>query len=304
MDLGSALVAILIAMVVKVAVMVLAARMVLKVYRAVYVAPPKRLWLLLPDEHLPEVRILWWALVLFFVSEFACGIEVYILLRSSAVIGWLHGLTSGAGMALFAVGLAIYLDKALLMYGSAGCLGLRLCRDCTVHEDQGCKFLPLTLLCATFVVLAAAGAFFVPTDRLTADTSRYILPFPALNAWYDGVVEPWLSAHFPSHRKGGAAYFLSSSVLVLEFRILPAVSGALAVAGIVLMRRRRGFPGALLAAAAAGMLCYSYLGIVLNRATGDILIGGLGHELAELWFLVITAEFLARCFGPGPGRRA
>lgn len=296
MDLGAVIIALFVGLVVKVMVMVLGARIVLKLYQATYPNPPKKLWLLLPDEHLPEIRILWWSLVFFFVGEFTCGIEVYILLRSSAILAAIHSFVSSAGMGLFGLGMYLYLDKKMIRYGEPRCLANRMCLGCTFHEKEGCKFRVVALLVATFVAMVAVPPFFAPTERMAADTRKYILPFESLNNWYDQSVVPWLKAHVSSYQPTGEAYFLPASMFVIEFRVLPAIALAVSLVGIVLLRTRQELLGLRWVVFVVGMLCYTYLQIMLYPVMGDVLLGGLGHELVELWFLVISAEFLRRAF--------
>ncbi|MDP6110455.1 MAG: hypothetical protein QGG53_01195 [Planctomycetota bacterium] len=298
MDLGATIIALFTVLVVKVMVMFLGARMVLRLYRATYEEPPKRLWILLPQEHVPEIKLLWWSLVLFFVGEFTCGIEVYILLRSSSVLAAMHSVVSGTGTALFALGAYIYLDRKIIRYGERGCVVNRICQGCTFREKEGCKFLLVALLFASFVVLAGVLPFFVPTERMVANTRQFILPFESVNVWFDTVVDPWLAANFASYDRSGIAYYLPSSMFVIEFRILPAIALTLALAGIFLLRTQREVLGLRLTVFAFGILAYTYLEILLYPATKNVLMGSLGHETAELWFLVITAEFLRRSFSP------
>lgn len=297
MDLGAGLIAILTALVVKGAVLILGARILFRLYKSVYREHSKKLWLLLPPDDLPEVKVLWWSLILFYISEITCGVEVYVILRSSAVFSGIHGITSGLGMGLFGLGLYGFVDRRFFRYGTTRCLANRICRGCTVEQEEGCKFRLVALLIATFAAMAAVAPFFVPVQRMYADTSRYILPFPSLNAWYDGTVVPWLVAHVPGYTPSGIAYYLPASELFIEYRIEPAIAMACAIAAIVLLRRSRYHAGMSALAFGAGMLCYSYLEMVLYRVTGDVLLGSLGHEVVEFWFLVFTAEFLQRTFG-------
>jgi hypothetical protein len=297
MDFGSALFALTAAFLVKGAVMVLGGWLLLRLYGAAWRRPPARAWLLLPAESLPEVRLLWWALALFAASELTCGVEIYVLFQSSAILSGAHAVTSAAGMALFALGLYLFADRRLLRFGGPPCLANRICRGCTIA--QGCRFRVVILLLATFLALAVAVPLFAPAERMNADTSRYVLPFPALNAWYDSSVVPWLEANVPGYRRSGVAYYLPRSVLFIEFRVLPALALAGAVASVGLALRRREAAALKVAAAAAGGLCYSYFELVIYRGTGDVLLGSLMHEVAEFWFLVFTAELLRRCFPAG-----
>lgn len=297
MNLGAALVALLIAWVIKIAVMWLGARLILRLYRSAFAAPVKRPWLLLPQSDLPEVKLLFWGLVCFFASELSCGIEIYVILRSSPITSIFHSLVSSLGMALFAVGLWRHLDRKLFHYGGQGCLLNRLCKGCTIEEPAGCKYRTLLLMGASFVVLAALPPFLASTDQMVADPRRWMLPFPALNGWYDGAFIPWLKGILPALDPTGGAYYIFRSVNWVEFRLLPGAGLVLAIAGTILIHRGREARGLELVLAGLGVLGYVYLELVTFRLHGDALAGGVMHEVAELWFLLFCAELLARSYG-------
>jgi hypothetical protein len=88
--------------------------------------------------------------------------------------------------------------------------------------------------------------------------------------------------------------------LILVMSAVGALLGAPVITLFILIGRRIPFLPAepALLAFSAGLLCYSYFELVLYRGTGDVFIGSLGHELGELWFVLITAEFLRRTFPP------
>lgn len=304
MDLGAALLALLTAYLVKTAVLAFTGWLVLRVYQAAYGAPPRRPWLLLPAEDTKETRVLWWSLVLFAASELTCGVELYVLLRSSPWISGAHALVSAAGMGLFAVGMFMLVDRKVLRWSQPGCSLKKLCRTCTVQQAEGCKLSPLFSMTATFTALAALPPLFAPTARMVADTRRYMLPFPRLNAWYDAVAVPFLRSVYPPFDPKGAAFYLPESMLVLEWRVLPALSFLLCVGVLVLARRRAHVAAARLFAFAAGVLGYVYFELTVYRVTGDALLGSLAHEVAELWFLLAIAELLRRIYPNAPGPRA
>jgi len=303
-DLGAAIIGLFIALVVKLAVMFLAARMLVRIYRSAYSAKPGKLWLLLPSENVAEVRVLWWALVFFALSELTCGIEIYILFQSWWVTSCSHSVASGIGMGLFALGMYFYFDTKFMKFGKSGCLAIRVCRTCTFEKQERCKFLTLLLLVATFVALAAIPPLFAPTDRMNADTRKFITPFESLNAWYDGVAVPWLQANVADYQPSGAAYFMPSSVFVIEYRVFPLIALALAALAILLLRARRELLGIKVLVFGVGMLCYTWFEVALYAVTGDVLIGSVAHEIVEFWFLVILAEFLRRAFPPAPDPQA
>lgn len=302
MDLGAILLSLLIAGVVKLLVMVLAVRLVLRLYGATHLhEAAERPWLLLPEEALPEVRVLWWSLVLFAASELFCGVEIYVLFRSNAAMGALHALASGLGMALFAFGMLRFLDRKFLHYGGDRCLANRVCRGCTIEATEGCKFRVFLMLVATFAALAAMGAWLAPTARMYADMRRYTLPLPDLNAWFDATVVPWMLANIPGYDPSGRAFFIPEAEFLLEFRVFPTLALVLSGVAIGLLRAGREHRGLEVLSFAVGLLCYTYFEIFLYPATGDALLGSLGHEVVELWFLLAISEFLVRSYGEPAG---
>ena len=296
MNLGSALVGLLIAVVVKGLVMALAARLLIRLYRTLHPVPSRPPWLHLPEEEVAPVGILWWSLVLFGTSEVTCGVEMYVLLRSSPLLSGFHSIASGLAMGVFALGLFQLQEGRLFRYGGPACLLNRFCHGCTIDEAADCKYRSLFLIVATFVALAAIPPLFASTARMDPDPRAFLIPFPPIESWYLHTVIPWLRSVYPAYDPMAAAYYLPASELVIEFRLLPLVAGLGAVVGIQRLLRRQELVGLKLVAFAAGVLCYSLFELVCYRGTGDILAGSLLHEAAELWFLVATSEFLVRSF--------
>ncbi len=301
MDFGAAAIALLTGGIVKIAVMALGGWLLFRLWRAERVPSPRRRWLVLPADARPTVRILRWALVAFCVSELTCGVEVYVLLRSSPITSAIHAFTSAAGMGLFALGLYRLVDERILRFGEARCRLRPVCRGCTL-AGGGCRFRVTALLAATLVAIAALLPLAASTARMVADTRRWILPFPSLNAWYDRVAVRWLSAHFASYRATGLAFELPPSMFTIELRCLPLAALAIALAAARRFARGDVAAGARRLAFAAGVLSYSYFELVLYRGTGDVLLGSLAHEVAEYWFLLFTVELLRRWFAPEPAR--
>lgn len=297
MDLGAALLALFTGLIVKVAVMVLGGWLLVRLYQATH-GRPRRLWLLLPQEDLPEVKLLYASLVLFAVAELTCGIEVYVLFHCSPWLSGIHSVTSAAGMGLFSLGLYLFLDKRLLRYGQRACLVNRICRGCTIEEPVGCRYRSTLMLGATFVALAALAPFFAPAEQLNADPRRWVLPFESWNTWYDTTYVPWLQDNVAGYEPTSIAYWLPEAMMVIEYRVLPAVALVVALTAIPLARAGREPLAGKLVVFAAGMLAYSYFELVLYRVTGDVYVGSLGHELVEFWFLVAVAELLRRTFPP------
>lgn len=297
MDLGAALISLVTVGVVKLAVMTIAGGLLVKLYGTVYGTRTRRLWLLLPDARVPEIRWLWWALLLFAVSELTCGVEIWVLFRSSATLGIIHSFSSALGMGLFVFAAYAYLDKKLFGFAARACIGNRICRSCPVREGAACNYRSLLQLVASFVGLAAVPPLFASTAELSAEPRKYLLPFPSLNAWYDDRFSPWLQSVYPGNDPSGVAYSIPSAVQIVDFRVLPAIVLGLSVIAIALLQRRREKSAVLVQAFAVGVLAYAYCELVLYRATGDVLLGSLAHEVVEFWFLLLTAEFLVRTFG-------
>jgi hypothetical protein len=297
-QLGSALVTLLDSLLVKGAVMVITAWLLARLVGSLRAAPGSATWLELDGEDRLELRWLLAALVGFAVSEVACAVEV-VEAGSVEAMDWLHSGSSAVGMGLFAVWLTRVLDRKLLRYGERSCLFNRVCQGCTFSEPARCKLLGTLSLVAALVALAGLPLLWVSTEAIPADPRAYALPFPALNAWYDQVIVPWVRAHAPGNDPTTTRYFFLHSTLVLELRAVPLLASVLAVAALGLLRVRREVAGLRLLAFSAGVLGYGYLEAVLFAATGDPIFGSLAHEGSELWFLLVTTEGLRRLFAPG-----
>ena len=296
MHLGAILIALFTAIAVKGTVMVLAGYILFRVFRTTSPRPLTRRWLHVPNENLREFRILRWSLVLFFVAELACGLEIYVLMESLAALACLHGVASGLAMGLFALGMYLYSERTLIRYGDSRCLANRICHGCTIAETEGCKMRRTILLLGAFVALATLPPLAAPAETMYADMNAYVLPVDSVNEWFDQDVVPWLESNVAAYDPSARNYFISGAELVVEFRLLPMAALLLSVAAVLLVWIRREAAGMGFMAFAVGMLGYVYLEIALYAATREALIGSLGHEVSELWFLVITAEFLRRAF--------
>jgi len=103
-----------------------------------------------------------------------------------------------------------------------------------------------------------------------------------------------VSAYDPT----GEAYFIPSFVLEVEFKVLPLIAFVGAAVAIFMLRTRREALGIKVAALSFGFLSYTYFELIVYKTTDDVILGSLGHEVAEFWFLVAAAEFLHASFGP------
>lgn len=297
MKFGSALVALLDALVVKVLVMGLCGWLLVRLARVLRPGARPYPWRVPSALEARELRVLVGSLALFGFSELICALEMYLLRLPSPALDGLHSVSSALGMGLFGLWLFAYVDRKFLQFAQGSCLLNRACAGCTVAAPAGCKMRKLILLFAVALALGAAPAFVAPADRLEVDASRLALPFPALNAWYDRVVVPWVHAQVPGNDPNTVSYFIPASTQVLELRFLPAVVILVSALGFSLLVAKRYLVGLRAMAFAAGVLAYVTLELVVYSATREPVLGSLLHELAELWFLIATAELLRRALG-------
>lgn len=298
MNLGAALLGLFIAFVLKIAVMVVGATLMLRLFRTSFAASPRRMWLLVPEADRPYLKPLTWGLVFFFASEITCGIEVYILSRSSAITSSLHSLTSATAMALTAIGVFRLFDRKLfhLVDTSSACVALKTCGTCSKRAHGRCTFRPAMTIAAMLLLVAPLPILFASTTRLYADPRPYALPLASWNRWYDGVVVPFLNAHFTNVSTDWSAFFLPKTMLVIEYRIFPLVAVAMTAVSIVLFLRDRENAAITMLLAASGVAAYSYFEAAIYAMTNDALFGSLAHEIGEFLFLLLAAETLVRMY--------
>ena len=301
MELGAVLMGLLTVVVIKLAVLVIDVQLLMRINRArgdknKSKISKKRIHI--PQKHQPEMRIVWWSLMLFLISELTCGVEIFILVEPNPICGGLHAIFSAFGMALFSLGLYIFFNKKFVFYGRKRCIVNKICQGCTILDKQGCKFRSILKLIAVFLLFIAILPLFVSTDRLVADVTRYTLPFGSLNQWYDQVVVPYLIANMEGYDPDGTTYFMPQSVFFIEFHVIPWISLVPATIGTILLVTRKEILAAKFLVFAFGLLAYTYLELILYKATGDVILGSLGHEGVELWFLIAFAAFLGKTFAP------
>lgn len=299
MELGAALVGMFTVGVIKIAVMILTARLLYRLHRALRGAAPgsaARPYSLVARDAPREMGWLFAAVALFAVSEVACAAEIWILARSSPLLGVTHSLTSAAGMGLFALALFAYADRQMFAFTARACVGHKVCHGCPVREGLACRYAGLLQLAAALVAFASVPPWLSSVAPMAGDPRRYALPFPTWNAWYDDAARPFLARL--GHDAAGASFDLSAAVQIADYRVIPAFACLLAGAALLHLRLRREARGVLVLAFAGGALAYTYCELILNRATGDIIFGSLAHEVAELWFILFTGHLLERTFTP------
>ncbi|MEK6625965.1 MAG: hypothetical protein AABY86_13390 [Bdellovibrionota bacterium] len=301
MDLGAVLLALTVSIGLKIPIMLIAGSLIYKMYRATHASPPKRLWAVIPKEHRQEFKWLYYSLIFFFISETFCGVETWILMRSDATMRAIHALSSSFGMGLFAVGLYLLFDKKIIFYAEKKCALNKMCKGCTLLAGETCKFNSTVLIFGTFIFLAIFPPLFVSTEVITANPAKFILPFESINHWYEFTLIPLLKSLDPNYKSIGVAFFLPTSTQILENKILPSIVGIIVLTGITLFSSKKlatkliGFNTILFG---AGMLCYTYFEIILNRLVGDLFLGAIGHEIGEFVFLFLLTEFLTVTFRP------
>ncbi|HAZ13458.1 MAG: hypothetical protein A2X86_13090 [Bdellovibrionales bacterium GWA2_49_15] len=307
MDLGAVLLALTVSIGLKIPIMLITAALIYRMFRSTQTSPPKKLWAVIPKEHRQEFKWLYLSLICFFISETFCGVETWILMRSDATMRAIHALSSSTGMGLFAVGLYLLFNKKVIFYAEKKCVLNKMCKGCTLLAGETCKFNSTVLIFGTFIFLAIFPPFFVSTDLLTADPTKFILPFTGLNSWYDLTLVPYLKTLDPSYKTIGVAFFLPTSTQILENKILPGIVGVIVVTGMMLFSSKKlklKLMGLNTILFGAGMLCYTYFEIILNRLVGDLFLGAIGHEIGEFVFLFLLTEFLTVTFRPNVATEA
>ncbi|HAZ14478.1 MAG: hypothetical protein A2X86_00275 [Bdellovibrionales bacterium GWA2_49_15] len=300
MDLGALILATLVVMLLKIPIMIISATLIFKMYRSAHASPPKRLWLVIPKEYRQEFRWLHYSLIFFFISEAFCGVETWILLRSDDFMKAAHSLSSVLGMGFFAVGIYLLFNKKIIFYAEKKCVLNKICRGCTLLEGFDCKFNSTVLIFASFILLAVIPPFFVSTEIMNADLSKYALPLSVTN-WYEFTLVPFIKTFDPNYKTIKVIFFLPTSTQILENRVFPAFVAVIEIVGMFLFSSKAialKLKGLLVIIFGAGMLCYTYFELVVTRLLNDIFLGGIAHEFGEFIFIFLLVEFLTVSFKP------
>ena len=178
MDLGATLMGLLIVVVIKVLVMVLPAVLLIRLLKVSH-SDTDKLWLLIPPQHRSRLRILIWGLILFAVSELACGVEIYVVTRSNALLACLHSITSFAAMGLTAVGLLQLFDWKYLHFvdTASPCIAVKTCGECTKRQSGVCRFSALLPIAAGLLILMSLPVFFAASTICLAPSSVLDISF-------------------------------------------------------------------------------------------------------------------------------
>lgn len=299
MDLGATLLTMLVTVGLKVPVMIFSALLIYRMTTSARGALKESQWLVIPKNEIMGFNYLYWSLLLFFASEIFCGIETYILMHTHVMGRIFHALTSAGGMGLFAMGLFHTMNDRMIFYGKKRCVLNTVCKGCTIDDPMDCKIKPVMIIVGIALVAASLVCFFVSTEFMGVDTSKYTLPFASLNAWYDNILVPWLRSFDPNYRTIDKAVFLPTGAQLVDFVLLPIVTIVLTLTGLILFLRRSvkaKIWGINFTLFALGVLAYAYYELVLNRGTNDLFVGALGHETGELLYLFFLAEYLKNLY--------
>ncbi|MBF0107078.1 MAG: hypothetical protein HQM16_17345 [Deltaproteobacteria bacterium] len=302
MYLGSALMAVFTVGIVKTAVMILSILLIYRTRRVLGGRPSDKLPLHIDQGDVRPLKILYYSFVLFFFSELCCSIEIYVFLGSSGVIGIMHSIFSAVSMGLFVAGLFCVLDKRLFCIFEPGkkCLGLKLCPRCSFHQDGFCHFGDFYRFILVFFILMSVPVLFASTGTIACDVIRYTLPFEGLNSFYDTVIMPYLVRLAPEYDHSGKAFVVTALQLLFEYRLIPLLALLLFATSFLLFEIKKQQMSVSVCCFAAGMLLFCYFQLMLDYVTGDIILGGLIHELAELWFLIVIVMVLKRVYAKKP----
>ncbi len=300
MDLGAALLGLLIVVVVKVLVMALTAVLLVRLLKVSH-CDTEKLWLLIPQQHRWRLRILTWGLILFAVSELACGVEIYVITRSNALLACLHSITSFAAMGLTAVGLLQLFDWKYLHFvdTASPCIALKTCGECTKRQSGVCRFSALPPVATGLLILMSLPVFFASTQRLHADPGFYALPIQSLNDRFDEMLAARQKANPSGTPAEVSAFHLPEEMLFLEFRVLPVLSVLLAAASIACFVARREDLGITVLLFAVGSQAYVFFEVMIYGLTQKPIFGFFLHESGELFFLAILSILLPRMFPDG-----
>jgi len=297
MELGATLTGLLIVVVVKVLVMVLTAVLVVRLLKVSH-GDTSRLWLLIPPEHRARFRVLTWGLIFFALSELACGVEIYVITRSNALLACLHSITSAAAMGLTAIGLAKLFDWRYfhVVDTASPCIAVKTCRECTKRQSGVCRFRALLSVAAVLLMLISVPVFFAPTEPMHADPAFYALPFESLNKKYDQLLAARQKANPSAKMPDVSEFHLPEEMLILEFRVLPVLGMLLAAVGIACLAGGKENLGITILLFAVGSQAYVFFEVLIYGLTRKPIFGFFLHESGELFFLVMLSLLLPRMF--------
>ncbi|MBF0361338.1 MAG: hypothetical protein HQK49_10015 [Oligoflexia bacterium] len=298
MDLGITLLGIFISYVIKIMVMTLSVIITYRTYKAVI---GRSDWIKIPEIDLHNFKFLFISIILFCMSELVCGIESYLLIKTNYIIGILHSIFSSFGQGFFLLGIYEIFNGRLILFAEKGCLINRFCKGCTLIESNRCKFSSITTIGAWAMLLATIPPLFASIDTIYADSSKYVLPFTSLNSWFDTSLVPMLKSYFPNYKPIGCSFFLDSKVQFYDSRVLPLMVMSLVLLAIFFIAKKEMKEkniGIQLLLFCSGTIGYSYYQIILNRNMGDLFLGALAHEVAELIFLIILFKLLPLLYPP------
>ncbi len=298
MDLGSALVSLLIAMVIKIFVMIIATRLVLILLGAIRGKNYLKTEISLEQSEVFEIKILFFSLFLFWISELVCGIEMYIILQTHYLLKIIHVFSSAFGMGLFLIGIFLIIDKRVLHVFNQDkpCFAISVCKGCTYRQKEKCSFELMYKLMLVLLFIATIPIFYASTEVQFADIEKYKLPFESLNNYYDTVIIPFIQKIYTGYEPGGKDLYIPYAQVFSEYRIIPVLTIILCLSTGNLLYFKRMLYSICTALFAVGIIFFSYFQMLTNYVTQDSLLGALMHEIAELWFLLLTIDILKKLY--------
>lgn len=300
MNLGAALIGITTAFVLKVLVLGLSAKLLYEAFRGLWEGKGRK-ELALADA-MPRIpgRFVKAGLVLFMLGEVGCGIEIYLLWRPSELLKILHSMVSPLAVGCLLYGISLYFDQRVLHAlgeSEAPCALQGICGVCKRRGGERCQYQPVFFWSMLLLAVAFLPLFYIRVRTLVADPADHVLPFPALNHWYDTVWAPWIERFLPGCATYRLRFEYPPVMTAVEFRWLPVLGfiSSLGAATLSFVRRRDSLSLGL-ACLAGGALSYCYVEAALFEILPYPYLSAFGHELVEVLGLVSIRAFMNGTF--------
>jgi hypothetical protein len=247
-----------------------------------------------------SAQLLLWGLLAFGLSELTCGVEIYLVKAPLAYLRVVHSAASavGAGLLLYAV-LRLIDRRVLHVLDESGpCVAETHCKGCPRRSRGRCRFRPAIGWLLGFMAVMAVPLLFAPVAALTADPTAVPVPFEGLRTFFDESIVPAFQAMMPEWTPAELYFVIPEEMSFVEFRVLPLCGAALALTALgLLLFTRADRLAFLLTCLAAGALGFAYLEAVVYLIIPWVYVGSLGHEVAELFGLVLLTASLDQLVG-------
>jgi len=225
-----------------------------------------------------------YAMILFFIAEAFCGIQVYIYRH---VVTWAelaHSFLSVPFSALLIFGMMEIFNTKVCHFSDASnpCLLRKFCIGCSKRHGQDCLFLPFILWMILLLALTASIPFFATDREPRFYPEDYTLPFPILNDYFDRHFSPTLKSwgiikdSYPVQQE-------MSIVRVFERWIYPAIAIISFVAGFFVLYFTRNQIWAMYPVSLGmGAAFYAFFKLILYTAIDKALWACFWEETTEL----------------------